>query len=687
MTLPCPNWLREVLLGLEITVFLPQIWRIWSQKTSTGLSLLYIFFNLLSATERFTNAFFGTVNWTIAGANAPGFFVHDPRTIGDWLNLVQLGVDWVLLLLLLRLVPFSTVRAPPTRTLTENGPSFILCLTNPPPHYRSQAHTRILSAILYTTFALISIIPLFIDALFPSIFHEPGERQPDFGVAIFAGFHLFFLNTIFTLLSICSIIPQAIQLRSLSLASGVVRDIEEAGAIGAGGMELLGLYNYGGSLAPQPAGADWATYGFGTPAFNAIFKASLQSAKSTGMIFDFALGPSQGQGVPANPNDEGLHWDLAPFNVSVPPNGTYNGQIPGWGTGELVSLVSARVMNTSTVVNPASSLFSTPANNATRLVLAAGSLVDHTDAVSVDGKVSLSFNVSEHSTYRLFAYYQYQDLVKNLDIHESSTGSIFDNGSYTENYILNDTDIKSLFQEVGRYGWEDSIEIKSNISWSPSLPGIFEQINGYQLGKYLPLVMYGNNNPGVQPSYPGNLECVLDREDQGQGYVNDFRAALEKGYQVYLDTLSAWLEGLGLGYSAQVSYNLPINMEVNINHVIAPECESLAFNNNIDGYRQFPGVANLANLAQKNVIPNEMGANLEKAFALPVSELLGQINTAFAGGVNQIVLHGQSYTGDYHKTTWPGYIFFFMLFAESYYNKQPAWGYGFSDVINYISRN
>ncbi|GCB22919.1 hypothetical protein AAWM_05804 [Aspergillus awamori] len=200
MTFPCPNWLRVVLLGLDITVFLPQIWRIWSQKTSTGLSLLYIFFILLSATERFTNAFFGAVNWTIAGANAPGFFVHDPRTIGDWLNLVQLGVDWVLLLLL-----------------------FILCLTYPPPYYRSQAHTRILSAILYTTFALISIIPLFIDALFPSIFHEPGERQPDFGVAIFAGFHLFFLNTICTLLSICSIIPQAIQLSSLSLDSGVVR--------------------------------------------------------------------------------------------------------------------------------------------------------------------------------------------------------------------------------------------------------------------------------------------------------------------------------------------------------------------------------------------------------------------------------------------------------------------------------
>ncbi|PYI11721.1 hypothetical protein BO78DRAFT_332935 [Aspergillus sclerotiicarbonarius CBS 121057] len=480
----------------------------------------------------------------------------------------------------------------------------------------------------------------------------------------------------------------------------VSRDIEEAGAIGAGGVEFLGIYNYGGSLAPQPAGADWATYGFGTPAFNKILKASLQTAKNAGMVYDFALGPNQGQGVPAETTDEGLHWDLAPFNVSIPSNGSYNGRIPGWGTGELVSLVSARVVSSSIIVNPASSLFSTPANNATRLVLATGSLADHTHEVTTNGTVSLAFNVTEQARYHLFAYYQYQDLVKNLDIEENSTGTIFDNGSYTvdhfsgrgaqttinfwENYILNDTDIKELLQEVGRYGWEDSIEIKSNISWSPCIPDVFEQINGYQLRKYIPLVMYGNNNPGVQPSYPGTLQCVLDSEDQGEGYINDFRAALEKGYQGYLDTLTSWLEGLGLGYSAQISYNLPLNMEGNVNQVDAPECESLAFNNNLDGYRQFSGVANVA---QKEVISNEMGADLERAFALPISELLGQINTAFAGGINQIVLHGQSFTGDYYETTWPGYTSFFMLFAESYYSKQPAWAHGFSDAINYVSRN
>ena len=90
----------------------------------------------------------------------------------------------------------------------------------------------------------------------------------------------------------------------------VQSDIEAAGAIGAGSVELLPLYNYGGSLAGPPVGADWAKYGFGTPAFNEVFKASLQAAKNAGLRMDFALGPNQGQGVPAKTTDYGLHWDL-----------------------------------------------------------------------------------------------------------------------------------------------------------------------------------------------------------------------------------------------------------------------------------------------------------------------------------------------------------------------------------------
>ena len=87
----------------------------------------------------------------------------------------------------------------------------------------------------------------------------------------------------------------------------VQSDIESAASVGVGGVELVPLYNYGASLAAPPKDADWATYGFGTPAFNEMFKASLQAAKDAGLRMDFALGPSQGQGVPAATTDAGLH--------------------------------------------------------------------------------------------------------------------------------------------------------------------------------------------------------------------------------------------------------------------------------------------------------------------------------------------------------------------------------------------
>lgn len=115
----------------------------------------------------------------------------------------------------------------------------------------------------------------------------------------------------------------------------------------------------------------------------------------------------------------------------------------------------------------------------------------------------------------------------------------------------------------------------------------------------------------------------------------------------------------------------------------APGCEYLAFNNNIDGYSQFSGAANVA---QKLVISNEMGVDLDKALCHPISELLGQISSAFAGGINQIVIHGQTFTGGYYQT-WPGYLAFFLLSSESYMNKQPAWTLGMPAAINYINRN
>ena len=111
--------------------------------------------------------------------------------------------------------------------------------------------------------------------------------------------------------------------------STVQDNIKSAGAIGAGGVEFLPFYNYGAQLGASPPGADWSTYGFGTKEFKEIFLAALRAHKDAGLQMDFPLGPNQGQGVPAEPDDEGLQWDLVGLstNIFYEPTFTIQGTI------------------------------------------------------------------------------------------------------------------------------------------------------------------------------------------------------------------------------------------------------------------------------------------------------------------------------------------------------------------------
>ncbi|KNG86833.1 hypothetical protein ANOM_004910 [Aspergillus nomiae NRRL 13137] len=476
----------------------------------------------------------------------------------------------------------------------------------------------------------------------------------------------------------------------------VQKNIKEAGINGAGGVEFLPYYDYGNTVP----GADWVTYGFGTPAFVKIFKAALQAHKDAGLVMDFPLGPNQGQGVPASPDDEGLQWDLSTASIAVPLNGSFHRQLPGWGTGELVALVSAQVLSSRNISNPTNSLIpgSEVQPSAVQYVLKNSTLQEWSQNVTSMGEVNLSFPKTGGQGYRLFAFYQHRTLHQNVPSTSNMSGTIFNGGSYAvdhfsargaetvtrfwDEYILED-EVKQMLVAVGNYGWEDSMEIKSNVSWTPDLPNIFQKKHGYNIKKYLPLIIYKNNNIGIQSTAPGTIQCLLDTPDQGSGYINDYRSALVEGYRAYLQGLTQWVNGMNLQYSSQVGYNLNIDVLANVPDVNAPECESLGFSDSVDGYRQFVGPATLAG---KRVISNEMGAVFDKAYQHSVTALLWEIARAVAGGVNQFVLHGQTFSGNYVGTTWPGNTPFYYLFSELYSEKQPSWNHGFSEALNYVAR-
>lgn len=56
---------------------------------------------------------------------------------------------------------------------------------------------------------------------------------------------------------------------------------------------------------------------------------AFQASKDHGLRMDFALGPNQGSGVPAEHDSEGLMLDLVPFNISIPLGSAFNATLPG----------------------------------------------------------------------------------------------------------------------------------------------------------------------------------------------------------------------------------------------------------------------------------------------------------------------------------------------------------------------
>lgn len=496
----------------------------------------------------------------------------------------------------------------------------------------------------------------------------------------------------------------------------VAADFAKVKAVGMGGLELLGYYLYGDFPANEGVGGpiptDWTKYGWGTEAWKNLTDTALRATKEQGLIMDFALGPNQGAGVPAEPNDAGIMWDLWPFNVSVPLGSSFNDTVPGWGVvdgGEFVAASAGLVTHREFANLSALPGWAGPVYyDGSELTLAASSLQDVTDQVDkTTGQLSLSFPSNASGIeYQVFAYYQnhsnYHEQAPPWHIiagvPQSPIETFVENGSWVvdhfsrtgaqlvidfwENYIL-DNDTRALIQEVGNYGWEDSQEFGAGtlVWYTPQLFNAFSSTRGYNLTKYLPLIyQYNNEDPAVLAS-PDHY--YTDEDDEGMSHINDYWQTLTELNQIYLGTLSNWtMDSLQSQFSAQVVYNLPMDMLANVPHVNAPECESLGFVHLIDGYKQYAGPANLAG---KRIVSSELGAQSDEAYSQTLPELIWDIKRSIVGSVNQFVLHGYPYSASYPNTTWPGFTTFAYMFSNMHGPRQPTWEY-YDDYMNWIAR-
>ncbi|KAL9108497.1 MAG: hypothetical protein Q9227_006712 [Pyrenula ochraceoflavens] len=479
-------------------------------------------------------------------------------------------------------------------------------------------------------------------------------------------------------------------------------DVKEAGRVGAGGVEVLGYYLYGGT--PQGTGTfapdDWSVYGWGTPEWQDAFRTLARAHDDNGLIMDFALGPNQGQGVPAPQDSDGLMWDLWSYNISIPIGGAFDGILPGWGTGPLQAVVTGLAISLENITVAPSvitslngtgvppSLPGDPPFNRTQVTLSLDSLKEVTDQVSSDGHLNLQFPSNTTGLeYQLFAIYlihsEYRAQADPVDVQGPQTEpqNYLQNGSWAvdhfsalgaqtvtdfwEQYVLiNGT--RELLERVGNYGWEDSIELRANLMWTKNLPQTFSANHGYDLTKWLP-IMFHQNKIGfdVEPT----IWWITDEPDAGNSHIADYRETLGNLYGLYLQVFNDWANDyLNLQFSAQPSYNLPMDMLQNVPNVNAPECESLGFNHLVDGYRQFTGPANLAG---KRVISTECGANRGEVYQQTIPELLWDVKRSIAGS--------------YGNTTWPGFTTFNYQYSEMHGPRQPDWEF-ISDAMNFTAR-
>lgn len=363
-------------------------------------------------------------------------------------------------------------------------------------------------------------------------------------------------------------------------ASSVVQDVRDMHAVGAGGLEFVPYYNYGLSNTNL---TDWNLYGFGSAAFKDLFVAALNASADKGMLFDFALGANQGQGVPSVPATEGLQMELVYGIATVGPGEVFDGALPApivrfnaltgfmnpdepWGSNELLAVSAAQVVAANITL----------AEYFTETVLAPGTLVDLTNQTTMaDGRLTWTPPAS-NATWVVFAFYERYTNERSC-VGAPEPSSVLGNGSWMVDHfsaagakrttdfwdanIFNDTTTRALIGKAGEYSWEDSMEMQAALWWTPGFLDRFEQTLGYNLVPYLPTVFHASQQwGGYLPPY--NVTWVLDPAYPADGgkYAVDYRTVLNSGYEEYLAHYQQWAEGFGLQHSCQVAYNLNLDM-------------------------------------------------------------------------------------------------------------------------------
>ncbi|KAK1453408.1 hypothetical protein CMEL01_05067 [Colletotrichum melonis] len=463
----------------------------------------------------------------------------------------------------------------------------------------------------------------------------------------------------------------------------VTRDVAEIASVGAGGLEFLPYYQF------RSPSANWSTYGYGTNASRTVFRAAMQAAADNDILFDFSIGANQGQGVPSEPESVGLALELAYVNITVAPGHVFNGTLPLSTQPASPSLhffmhpcEEFGQQNLSFVL----AVEETPAFNASSTAVNLSRVMDITTSVDPYTRfISWTTPKDSQNAWRIMAWYTRYTNQRSVE-GAPDAATWVQNGSWVtdhfsaagakkltdffDGYIVPEGQDRELLARVGKYAWEDSMEMDTALWWTHNFADAFRAQRGYDIATCLPFLIQRENYWAAQNLPYGESFLSQDNNTMVSRCNDDYRLTLQAGYEDYILTTSEWARKRGLEYSNQPAYNLPLNMLDSIPLVNAPEGESLGFNDSPSLYRHVSGPAHMA---RNPVVSSEAGAVNGASYTQTIADLLRTVRRGLAGGVSMNVVHGYAYSGVYAQTTWPGYTVFAYTFTDMWGPRMPAW--------------
>ena len=401
----------------------------------------------------------------------------------------------------------------------------------------------------------------------------------------------------------------------------------------------------------------------------------IKECTKLGMGVSFTSGTHWGTAnlISINPDQEAASQELGYNTVDIAAGENYNGalptpQLPGNSTKmNLVKVVVAKKQGSSQEES---------------VLLDEHSLADITQAAyqNQNGIWNIEYTAPADGEYTLFAFWQYgTSEIFSPSIGDSYTINYFsEEGAnalieYWQEHVLT-SDIRDIIRENGDVSlYMDSLELNTKGKnttgnlWCSNYLEEFEARRGYDLSKYLPLMILENSVTNLK------LTGYQYEPASGDDFIEKIRRDMyQTNTELYsekcLDVLREWLYTFGMTLRAENSYGQLFEISQPVKSLDYVETESLEFFSEIDRFRGQSGAAHLYD----KLYSSETGAMLGSNYWYDNDYFRQIFYTQFASGIQRTVLHGYSSEyGPEQSASWPGYEGMFPFYSERFNKRQP----------------